>query len=202
MRILALALALVPAMLAAPALAQDPKPAPGFSPPDFTQTPSDDAPQSQIDQWFDKLASARNERDGQVAAGHIQQIWMKSGSDTVDLLMGWALQAVTDEDLPLALDLLDAVTTLKPDFAEGWNKRATVEYMQDHYDQALSDIARVLAIEPRHFGALSGLGMILRELDQNERALDALKRALALNPYLENVPDLVDELERKVSQDI
>lgn len=196
------ALAVLALILAGPTLAQEPKPDSGFVAPNFMQTPTDDAPQSQLDQWFEKLAGAQNEQEGRLAAGHIQQIWMKSGSDTVDLLMGWALQAVNDKDLPLALDFLDAVTTLRPDFAEGWNKRATVEYMRDNYDKALSDIARVLALEPRHFGALSGLGMILRQLDQNERALDALRRALALNPYIENVPDLVTELERKVSQDI
>jgi tetratricopeptide (TPR) repeat protein len=126
---------------------------------------------------------------------------MKSGSDTVDLLMGWAMKAMNEKDFPLALDLLDQVVTMQPDFAEGWNKRATIEYMQDDYGKALADIAHALALEPRHFGAMSGMGMILREIEENEEALAVLRRALEIHPQLENIDTLVKELERKVGQD-
>lgn len=191
--LLAAALAASPS-LATAALAQ--------GAPNFMAVPSDDEPtMTELDMWFERLSHAENKSQAAVAESHIQQIWMKSGSDTVDLLMGWAMTAMTEKDYPLALDLLDQVVTIKPDYAEGWNKRATIEYMQDDYDKSLADIAHALALEPRHFGAMSGMGMILRDLEENEEALAVLKRALEIHPQLENIKTLVEELEKKVGQD-
>jgi tetratricopeptide (TPR) repeat protein len=152
--------------------------------------------------WFERLAAAKDQTEGRTAEGHIQQIWLQSGSDTVDLLMAWALDALNEKDYALTLDLLDSVTIMKPDFAEGWNKRATVHFMMDRYAESLADIERTLALEPRHFGAISGLGLILREMDQNAPALEMLKRALDINPYLEGIADIVAELEKKVGGNI
>ncbi len=158
--------------------------------------------QSDLDMWFERLAAAGDETDARLAEGHIQQIWLKSGSDTVDLLMNWAMQAMNDKDYPLALDLLDNVTVMRPNYVEGWNKRATVYYMIDDYGLALSDIRRALALEPRHFGALSGLGLIMRDLDRDQEALDVFRRALDIDPFLENIPDIVAELEKKLGGEI
>jgi tetratricopeptide (TPR) repeat protein len=119
-------------------------------------------------------------------------------SDTAALLMARAKVAVEAKQMDVALKLLDAVVKLRPDYIEGWNRRATVYYLQDDYPHAIQDIEQVLAREPRHFGALAGLGMIMRDLGDDKRALDAFRKALAINPHLDKVPELVKTLTEKV----
>jgi tetratricopeptide (TPR) repeat protein len=156
----------------------------------------------QLDDLFAKLKSAGDSAAAGQVEDRIIAIWLQSGSDTVDLLMSWSVKAITDKDYPQALDILDRIVTLKPDYAEGWNKRATVYYLIDKYSQSLSDIERVLVLEPRHFGALVGLGAIFRELGDDGRAIDAYKQALALDPHLDNARKALDELEKKTGKDI
>src|SRR5450830_1302793 len=97
-----------------------------------------------------------------------------------------------------ALKLLDAVVKLRPDYVEGWNRRATLYYLKNDYAHSLEDIEQVLIREPRHFGALAGLGMIMQDLGDEKRALDAFRKALAINPHLEKVPELIKTLSEKV----
>ena len=85
---------------------------------------------------------------------------MTNRSDTTDLLMARVQKAIENKDLALALKLLDAVVKIKPDYIEAWNRRATIYYMQKDYGRSLADIRQVLRLEPRHFGALTGLGLI------------------------------------------
>jgi tetratricopeptide (TPR) repeat protein len=124
--------------------------------------------------------------------------WIASGSDTCNLLMSRVKDASDDKDYDLAIRLLDAVIAIKPGYVEAWNRRATVYYLKQDYAHSLADIAEVLAREPRHFGALSGLGMILQEIGDDKDALDAYRKALAIDPHLENVPDVVKTLTDKV----
>ena len=154
---------------------------------------------SQLDSLFATLKSAKNPDDAKEAENGIIELWLQSGSDTVDLLMNWTLQAIEAKDYSLALDYLDRITTMKPDYAEGWNKRATVYFLLDDYEKSIADIGQTLALEPRHFGALSGLGTMLRDLGEDKRAIDAYKRALAVDPYLDNVQKALDELEKKAA---
>jgi tetratricopeptide (TPR) repeat protein len=164
--------------------------------------PATDAEPS-MDALFADLRDAEDEDAAARAEQRILRRWLESDSDTVDLLMGWALEAIAVEDYPLALDYLNAVVTLAPAFPEGWNKRATVHFLTDDYGKSLSDLRHVLALEPRHFGALSGLGIILRELGRNDQALAAFEAALAVHPYLEEVREAIDDLERVTAgQDI
>ena len=100
--------------------------------------------------------------------------------------------------LDVAMKLLNAVVKLHPEYIEGWNRRATLYYMENDYAHALEDIAQVLVREPRHFGALASLGIIMQELGDDKRALDAFRLALAINPHLDNIPDLVKTLSEKV----
>ena len=125
----------------------------------------------------------------------------ESGSDTADLLLSWAVKAMEDKDYPEALDILDQVIVLKPDFAEGWNKRATVHYLADDYASSVADIRQTLALQPRHFGALSGLGMILQETGQKEQAIVVLRKALAINPQLDKIKEAVERLEKETAGD-
>ncbi len=138
-----------------------------------------------MDQLFATLADPGDEARGKAAEAEIQRRWMQSGSATIDLLMGWTQQSLAAKDYGRALDFLDQVVMLKPDFAEGWNRRATIYYLQDDYGKALSDLEKVLALQPRHFGALAGIGMIFRDIDRKADALAAFEKALALDPYLD-----------------
>ncbi|MET1412762.1 tetratricopeptide repeat protein [Roseibium sp. HPY-6] len=153
--------------------------------------------QSRLDQLFADLADSEEPKASERAAREIQRIWMESGSDTVDILMSRAGQAIQAEDHALALDLLDVVVVLKPSYAEGWNRRATVHYMREDFGKSLVDIERTLAIEPRHWGALSGLAIIQRRLGFDTEALHTFKRALEVNPGLENATEAIEDLEKK-----
>ncbi len=156
----------------------------------------------QLDALFGKLKSAKDDAAAKQAEDAIIAIWLQSGSDTVDLLMSWGVQAIAAKDYSEALDILDRVVTLKPDYAEGWNKRATVYYLTDQYGQSISDIEHVLVLEPRHFGALVGLGSIFRDLGDDTRAIAAFRQALALDPHLANAQKALDQLEKQTEQHI
>jgi tetratricopeptide (TPR) repeat protein len=152
-----------------------------------------------LNELFKTLKTASDEASGRDTERAIVRLWLDSGSDTVDLLMAWSMKAIDDKDYPLALDFLDRIIALKPDYVEGWNKRATVYYLTDDYNKSLADIAETLALEPRHFGALTGLGAIMREIDQPKKAIEAYREALALDPFLTSVKKSLDELEAKAA---
>jgi tetratricopeptide (TPR) repeat protein len=152
-----------------------------------------------LDELFDELQAHAGSRAGKAIEAEILKRFNRSGSDTVDLLYGWAMEALEAKDYPLALDVLDQVVLIKPDFAEGWNKRATVYFLMDDYGSSLADIRRTLALEPRHFGALSGLGMILEQTGQKEQALTVFRRALAIDPQLDKIREAVEKLEKEVA---
>ena len=156
----------------------------------------------QLDMLFADLKSAKDDATAKQSEDAIIALWLQSGSDTVDLLMSWSVQAIASKDYAQALDILDRVVTLKPDYAEGWNKRATVYFLTDKYGQAISDIEHVLVLEPRHFGALVGLGSIFRVMGDDMRAIAAFKQALALDPHLGNARKVLDDLEKKTGQNI
>ena len=100
--------------------------------------------------------------------------------------------------MDVAQKLLDSLVKLRPDYIEAWNRRATLYYLRNDYARSLQDIEQVLVREPRHFGALAGLGMIMQDIGDEKRALDAFRKALAINPHLEKVPDLIKSLSEKV----
>lgn len=146
---------------------------------------------------FEQLRAASEPGKAQVIEGLIWQLWTESGDPATDSLMELGLAALQAGNLPGALELFDAVTARKPDFAEGWNKRATVLYMLGAYEKSAEDVERVLKLEPRHFGALSGLGLIDLERDRPDEALDAFERALALHPYLPGLKQRIEQLQRR-----
>ena len=151
-----------------------------------------------LDSLFLQLSDAKNPDAAKLIEQAIWRLWLVSGSDTVDFLMGRVLEAMRGDDYPLALDLLNAVVALAPDYAEGWNKRATVLFALKDYPRALRDVERTLALEPRHFGALSGMGLIFNDIGDQARALSAFRRALAVNPFMSDAKSLVRELEEAV----
>ncbi len=151
----------------------------------------------QLDALFTQLKNAKSEDEATSIENKIAAIWFKSGSDTVDLLMTWTEDAIHTKDYSLALDYLDRIVTLKPDYAEGWNTRATVEYLNDDYGHSMADIERTLKLEPRHFGALVGLGSILQDIGQDKQALEVYRYVIGLDPHLGNVRDAIKDLTDK-----
>lgn len=154
--------------------------------------------EGRLDSLFETLQATTDDRTAKSTESEIIEIWLESGSDTIDLLMNWALDAMESKDYPLALDYLDRIVSMQPDYVEGWNKRATVHFLVDDYSKAIADIEQTLAIEPRHFGALSGLGTILREIGDDDRAVIAFREALALDPHLDSVKEALEEIEKEV----
>jgi len=151
-----------------------------------------------LDFLFGALKAAPDEASAKAVEARIWAVWMATPSDTAALLMTRAKAAMDGKNTEVALKQLDAVVKLRPDYVEGWNRRATVYYLQNDYTRAMEDIRQVLIREPRHFGALAGLGMILQETGDDRHALEAFRKALAINPHIERVPDLVKTLTEKV----
>jgi len=151
-----------------------------------------------LDFLFGALKAAPDQASAKHVEGRIWALWTQTPSDTTMLLMSRAKTAIEKKQPDVALKLLDKVVKLKPDYVEGWNRRATIYYLQNDYAKSLSDIREVLVREPRHFGALAGLGMIMQEVGDDKRALDAFRKALEINPHLEKLPDMVKSLTEKV----
>jgi tetratricopeptide (TPR) repeat protein len=153
-----------------------------------------EAAKVQLDKLFERLAAAEDEEEANGIAQLIERRWLRSGSDTADLLMSRAVAAVNARDFPLAIEILDRIVVLEPKWAEAWNKRATVFFMMGDYERAVVDVRETLALEPRHFGAWSGLGIIFQAIDDNKRALEAFRKALAIHPFIGSVRSLVERL--------
>lgn len=151
-----------------------------------------------LDDLYRRLKNARSPGVANRLASDIQVRWLQSGSDTVDLLMQRALAAIAAKDAPLAQDLLDSIIALKPDYAEAWNQRAVLHFGQRDFDAAIEDVDVVLRLEPRHYGALVGLATILGEYGFKARSLEAYRRAIAIHPFLKDVPKKIDELAVEV----
>jgi tetratricopeptide (TPR) repeat protein len=151
-----------------------------------------------LDFLFGALKAAPDDASARHVEARIWAIWMQTPSDTAALLMLRAKTAMDAQQMDVALKLLDSIIKLRPDYTEAWNRRATLYYLKNDYMRSLSDIGQVLIREPRHFGALAGLGMIMQDLGEDKRALDAFRKALEVNPHLEKVPELVKTLSEKV----
>ena len=128
------------------------------------------------------------------------QVWSRSGDDEVDGLLALGIEQMSAREGDAAVETFSRVIARRPDFAEGWNKRATVHYLMGAYAKSLADCDEVLKRNPHHFGALSGYGMIYLQLDQPARALEYFERALAVNPNLSSVVDTVEMLKRRLIQ--
>lgn len=139
----------------------------------------------------DPAAAARIERE-------IQIEWAKSGSAAMDLLLQRGRDAMEAGDFPAAIEHLTALTDHAPDFAEGWNALATAYYNAGQFGPSIDGIARTLSLNPRHFGALSGLGIIFEELEQPEKALEAYQAALAIHPHLASIKEAIERLETEL----
>jgi tetratricopeptide (TPR) repeat protein len=147
---------------------------------------------------FDRLKTTTDPFEARQVEGQIWETWMVCEDPEVNRLMAEGIEAMATVDYPTALKAFDHIVTIAPNFAEGWNKRATVLYLMGDFDRSIQDVDKTLALEPRHFGALSGLGLIETELNHEEEALDAFQRALAINPHMPGAQRQADELRRHI----
>jgi tetratricopeptide (TPR) repeat protein len=163
--------------------------------------PRQDAPvrAQQIDDLFARLKAAKAQEDGDEIVAQIWKLWQQSGSPELDAAMQHAV-LVMGQVPALAMPILDDIVARAPNWAEGWNKRATVLYLMREYDRSLADIDRVLVLEPRHFGALAGMGLIRIEKGETREALAAFRRALAVNPFLRERFGLIPALEKELGE--
>ena len=168
---------------------------------DSEQKPTDatvKTPEERLDKLFADLKRTSNETRARRLTVQINQIWAQSGSPTVDLLVQWASSAMLEKRYTAAVDFLNEAIAIDPDYAEAWNRRATVYFLRNDYAHAMYDINRTLELEPRHYGALTGMAEILRARGLKEQALKAYEQALEVNPMMRDAQkgllDLTEEL--------
>ena len=151
-----------------------------------------------LEELFTRLKATDDEAEAERLTGAIWSIWHQSGRGVVDAQMRegqWYMQL---GNLPSALDDFSTAVAWAPEFAEAWHKRATVYFLMGDYQASIADLRRTLDLEPRHFGALAGLGLIYLNLDEERAALKALEKALEINPHLPRTRQKVQELHDKL----
>jgi tetratricopeptide (TPR) repeat protein len=160
------------------------------------------APQTPAEMRADlyrRLAESKDSDETEGLVGLLLESYALSGSDTGDLLLRRAHKAIGQREFDAAENILDATVTLLPDWAEGWNARATLRYLDDDFDGSMADIAETLKREPRHLGALLGMAKILQARDKSEDALKVYERVLAIAPRWENAQKAVEKLKADIA---
>jgi tetratricopeptide (TPR) repeat protein len=162
-------------------------------------TAAADQKDPRLDKLFARLKAATTIEVSQPIEAQIWEIWMESGDQNVDALMAIGTAALNDEDYGQAYRAFGRVVQLAPNFAEGWNKRATALYLLGRFQDSMKDIDKTLALEPRHFGALSGLGLCNAQLDKEKEALDAFEKALAINPNMPGIKQDAEDVKKSLA---
>jgi tetratricopeptide (TPR) repeat protein len=148
---------------------------------------------------FEALKAAQSQGQARALEGQIAHIWAESADPETQHLMREGLTLMAAHDRKAALKAFNEMIAHAPDFAEGWNKRATIEFLLGDYTASLADIAHTLKLEPRHFGALAGLGQVELALGKKQAALDAFNQALALDPYLGDLSETAERLKKELA---
>ena len=153
---------------------------------------------ARLDGLFERLKSAANPIEARLAEEAIWQVWLISNDARANRLMAKGIGAMNRGDNARALAAFDEIVKILPGFAEGWNKRATVHYLLGNHQESLGDIERTLALERRHFGALSGRGLVNLALGREEAALEAFEAALLIYPHLPGTKSHIKALREKL----
>lgn len=156
---------------------------------------------SKLDALFASLKKAGSEAEAREFTEEIWRLWNQSGRPDIDAMMARAFGGMQSRDIGLANLLLDEVIEQAPDFAEGWNRRATLRYLTGDNEGSLLDIEKTLALEPRHFGALAGRAMIHAATERWKEAVTDYRAALTVNPFLPERLNVLPMLERKAYGD-
>ena len=149
------------------------------------------------------LVRALRDRDGMVRAlaeNALWGVWSHSGDPEIDALFELGMEQMNLRQGPAAVDIFTRIIEKKPEFAEGWNKRATVYFLMGEYDKSLRDCDEVMKRNPSHFGALAGYGQIYLRLGLPERALPYFERALAVNPNMDGVAQMIEEIKALLAE--
>jgi tetratricopeptide (TPR) repeat protein len=150
---------------------------------------------------FDRLQHTDNRLEADTLEAMIWDIWFTSADMEVNRLMEEGSLAMSRGDMSTAIGAFSKIIVMAPEFAEGWNRRATALYMIGDYEGSRADVAKTLALEPRHFGALSGLGLINAAEDKGEAAIEAWEKALAVNPNMSSAQENIDDMKAKLAED-
>jgi tetratricopeptide (TPR) repeat protein len=155
-----------------------------------------------LDELFSRLQQTTSEQEARLIEGLIWTLWFDSGDPAIDRLMEAGSEAMNAGQYPEALRHFTRVVDRDPAFAEGWNRRATLYYLMGDFDASVRDIQETLTREPRHFGALSGLGLINTALERWDAAIKAYEEALRVDPHLVGAKQSIEDLKKKLNQDI
>jgi tetratricopeptide (TPR) repeat protein len=143
---------------------------------------------------FDQLARSPNASYAARVELQVWEIWSQHSNPEVTRFMAMGALAMRQGHLETAYQTFDHVVGIAPKFAEGWNKRATVNYMLERFDNSMRDIEQTLALEPRHFGALSGMGLIFDAIGNPKAAADAWEKALGVHPHIQGARQHIENL--------
>jgi len=160
------------------------------SPPVYAQTDA-------LDELFERLQDVEA-AEAEAIENRIWAEWSKSGSDAMDLLLERGREALDEGDPLAAAEHFSALIDHAPDFAEAYNARAMAYFQQERYGLAIDDIRQTLALNPRHFGAMSGLALIMQQLGYEEDALEVWREVVALNPHAEGAAEAIAQLEPRI----
>lgn len=164
----------------------------------FPAAVSADQDDPRLDTLFVQLQGTESPREARRLTRSIWSIWRSHERESVTSAMNRAAAALSANHLERAEAHLDRVVELAPGYAEGWNQRATVRYLRGRFTESAADIRRVLVLEPRHFGALEGLGLVYMELELPSAALSAFEQALRVHPHLPGTRERSRMLRRKL----
>ena len=155
--------------------------------------------EQRLDTYFSELKKIHDPDAADAISENIWTEWRDSGSATGNILMQWADEAAANKRYPAAMDFLDQLVDLLPNYSEGWNKRATLHYQMQNFRKSMADINQVLKLEPRHFGALAGMALILEETGHDSDALAAWEKMLEIYPANRDAQKRVSDLTEKLA---
>jgi tetratricopeptide (TPR) repeat protein len=193
-----LVIAVLPAGLDARADESPAAPAPNAKP-ETQEAPQPKTPAELRTELYQRLAASSDADETDGLVGLLFEAYSQSGSDAGDLLLQRARKAMGEKEFDAAGKILDATIALLPDWAEGWNARATLRYLDDDYDGSMADVAETLKREPRHLGALMGMSHILEAREKKEQALKVCERVLAIAPHWRNAEKTADRLKSAIA---
>ena len=151
-----------------------------------------------LDPLFSRLQTTKDPREAAQIQEKIWDLWMYSDKEDLNALMKQGTFAMAARDFELALESFNALIELAPNLAEPWNKRATLFYLMQNYEASVADVKKTLALEPRHFGAIVGMGLIYESLGDQEAALEAFRRGLKVNPHMPHIKKKSEQIAREL----
>jgi len=164
----------------------------------FSPVVSADQKDPALNALFNRLKLTKNPNEALGIEQTIWGIWTFRGETEIDKAMAYGIRAMNEGALENSLEIFNKIISRAPDFAEGWNKRATVFYMLGRFDASVNDIQRTLILEPRHFGALSGMGLIYNATGNSKAALKVWEKALSIHPHMPGIRAQVEEIKREL----